>query len=65
MENNDELKEISIKICTCYDFYDTIEFKNFYLVNNLVDEKSLENILIYNITCKNLIGGKSLCIRFI
>ena len=59
MENNDELKEISIKICTCYDFYDTIEFKNFYLVNNLVDEKSLENILIYNITCKNLIGGKS------
>ena len=34
-----------------------------YLDNILIDEKSHKNILIYNISYKNLIGSKPLRIR--
>ena len=53
MENNDELKEINNKNCTCYYFDDKINTEDFNLDNNLIDEKSNENILIYNISCQS------------
>ena len=33
------------------------------LDNILIDEKSHENILVYNISCKTLIDANSLCVR--
>ena len=41
-----------------------IKIEDFNLDNILIDEKSYENILAYNISCKNLIAAKPLCIRF-
>ena len=61
---NVELKKVCIKYCTCYYFNDTIEIEDFSLDNILIDEKSNENILIYNISYKTLIGSKLLRIRF-
>ena len=56
MDNNDELKEIDIKNCTCYYFDDIIKIEDFNLDNILTDEKSYENILVYKISYKNLIA---------
>ena len=53
MESNDELKEINNKNCTCYYFDNKINTEDFNLDNNLIDEKSNENILIYNISCQS------------
>ena len=53
MESNDELKEIIIKNCACYYFDDIIKFEDFDLDNILIDERSYENILVYNISYKN------------
>ena len=39
-------------------------FEDFNLNNILIDEKSYENILGYDISYKTLIGAKPLCIRF-
>ena len=39
MESNDELKEIDIKNCTCYYFYDVIKIVDFNLNNFLIYEK--------------------------
>ena len=50
MENNDELKETNIKNRTCYYFDDIIRFEDFDLDNIFIDEKSYENILVYNIS---------------
>ena len=63
MENN-EFKKVCIKICTCYYFDDTIELEDFDLDNILIDEKLYQNILIYDISYKTLIGLKRLPIRF-
>ena len=41
MDNNDELKEVEIKNSRCYYFDDPD--------NILIDKKSPENILVYNI----------------
>ena len=49
MESNYELKEIIIKNRTCYYFDDVIKFEDFDLDNILIDEKSYENYLVYNI----------------
>ena len=43
MENN-ELKKVSIKNCTCYYFDDIIKIKDFDFGNNLLDQKSYKNI---------------------
>ena len=51
MENN-ELKKVRIKNYTCYCFDDIIKLEDFYLDNILIDEKSHENILIYDISYK-------------
>ena len=48
MESNDKLKEIDIKYRACYYFDDIIKIEDFDLNNILIDEKSYENILVYN-----------------
>ena len=48
-------KEINIKNCTCFYLDDIIKIKDFNLDNILIDEKSSENISVYNISYKNLI----------
>ena len=58
-ETNDKLKEIDIKNRTCYYFDNIIKTEDFDLENILIDEKSYENILVYNISCKSLIVAKS------
>ena len=49
MENNEKLKEVSIKNRTCYYFVDKIKFEYFYLDNILIDEEPYKNVLVYNI----------------
>ena len=63
MENN-EFKKVHIKNRTCYYFDDIIKLEDFDLDNILKDEKSHENILIYDMSYKTLIGSKPLRIRF-
>ena len=43
---------------------DLSKFEDFDIDNILIDEKSYENILIYNILYKALIGSKPFHIRF-
>ena len=47
----------------CY-FDDIIKIEDFDLDNILIDEKSYEIILVYNISYKTLIGAKPSRIRF-
>ena len=47
----------------CYHFDDLIKLENFDIDNIFIDEKSHENILIYDVLYKTLIGAKSLPIR--
>ena len=61
MDSNVKLKEINIKNRTCYYFDDIIKIEHFNLDNILIDEKSYENILVYNISDKTLIDAKPLC----
>ena len=63
MENNDELKEIDITKSTCYFVNDIIEIRDFDSHISL-NEKSYKGILVYDISCKNLIGAKPLRTRF-
>ena len=49
MESNDKLKEIDIKNRTCDYFEDITKIEDFDFENILIDEKSYENILVYNI----------------
>ena len=48
MKNN-EFQKVCIKNRTCYNFYDTIQLQDFNPDNILIDKKSHENILIYDI----------------
>ena len=52
MESNDELKEIDIKSQACYYFADVIKIEGFGFDNILLDKKSYEDILIYDISYK-------------
>ena len=63
MDSNHELKEFDIKNRKCYYFDDIIEIEDFDL-EILIDEKSYENVLVYNISYKTLIDAKLLRIRF-
>ena len=63
MENS-QLKKVSIKNHTCYYFDDIIKFENLDSDDILLDGKSYENILVYDISYKTLIGAKPLRIRF-
>ena len=64
VDSNDDLKEIDIKNCTCYYFDDIIKIEDFYLNNILIDEKSKDNILVHNISYKNLIDAEPFHIIF-
>ena len=68
MESKDELKEVGIKNCNCYYVDDIISDIDFDFDKILLHEKSYknkyENILIYDILYKTLIGAKPLRIRF-
>ena len=61
MENND-LKQVNIKNLTCYYSDDIIKIEVFDFDNILLDKKSYENILIYDVLYKTLISTKPLCI---
>ena len=50
MESNDELKEIDIKSCTCYYFDDIMRVTDIDFYKILLEQKSYENILIYDIS---------------
>ena len=52
MESNDNFKKINIKNHTFYYFDDIIKIEDFDLYNFLIDEKSYENVLVYNISDK-------------
>ena len=56
MKSNDKLKEIDIKNRTCYYFNEISKIEDLGLDNILMDEKSYENILVYNISYKSLIA---------
>ena len=59
-----QLKKIRIKNRTCYRLDDIIKIKDFDFDNILLDRKSYENTLIYDISCKILIISKPLRIIF-
>ena len=52
MESNDKFKKIDIKNCACYYFDGIVKIEDLHLDNNLIDEKSYENSLVYNISYK-------------
>ena len=64
IDKNDEVKEIDIKNRTYYYFDYIIKIGDFDIDNILIDEKSNENVLVYNILYKTLIVAKPLRIRF-
>ena len=61
MENN-EFKKVRIK--NRYYFDETVKLEDIDFVNILIEKKSYENMLIYNISYKALMGPKPLLIRF-
>ena len=63
IENNEFLKNC-IENHTCYYFDGIIKLEDFDLDNILIDKKSHENILIYNISQKILIDSTPLLNRF-
>ena len=63
MENN-EFNKVRMKKHTCYYFDDIIKLERFDLDKILIDEKSYENTLIFNILYKTLIDSKPLRTRF-
>ena len=50
MDINDKSKEIDIKNGTCFFFDDTMRVVDIDLYKMLLDEKSYESILIYDIS---------------
>ena len=61
---NHEFIKVCIKNCTCFYFDVIIKFEDFDFDNTLIDEKANENILIYNISHRTLIGPKPWRRRF-
>ena len=57
MKNN-EFKKVGIKNRTSYYFDDISKSEKFDFYNILLDERSCQNILIYEAFCKTLIGAK-------
>ena len=57
MDSKDELKEIDIKNRMGYYFDDIIKIEDLNLDDVSIDEKWYKNILIYNISHKNLIAN--------
>ena len=65
MDSKYELRKIGIKSCTYQYFVDIIKIKDADFDNILIDEKSYENVLVYNILCKTLIGANNCVLVFI
>ena len=57
MDSNNESNEIDIKNGICYYFDDIIKIEDLGLDNILIDGKSYENILGYNISYKTFIDA--------
>ena len=64
MESNKQFKEINIKNCTDSQFEDIININDIDLNNILLDEKSYENSLIYDMAYKTTFEPKLLGIIF-
>ena len=64
MESRDEIKEINIKNSTCYYFDDIMRVIDIEFSDILLNEKSYENILIYDNSYKTFMGAKPLHIWF-
>ena len=64
MKSKNELKEIDIKNCVCYYFYDIINGTKIDFSNILLGKKLYEIISVYNISYETPRGPKPLCIRF-
>ena len=56
MDHN-EFRKVCIKNRRWYYFDDIIELEDFYLGNSSIDEKSNENILIYDISYYKSLTG--------
>ena len=65
MENKNDFKKTNIKNCTFYRFGDIMKVENINVHNILLDEKSYENILVYNILYTKFIDAKPLRIGII
>ena len=50
MESNNVLKETDVENHTCHYFHEIIKIKDFNFDNILIDEKSNETILDYNMS---------------
>ena len=64
MESNNKLKETVIENGTFFCFDDIMKIEDFDFSNTLINEKSYENVLIYDISYKTLTVTKPLRIRF-
>ena len=62
--NSCEFKKNNIKNRTSYYFDGTVEVDDINADRILLDEKSYENILVYNILYKKFMDAKPLRIRF-
>ena len=64
MECKNEFKKTSIKNCSGYFFDDIMKVEEInIIINILLDNKSYENILVYNILYKKIMDAKALPIR--
>ena len=54
MEKKNEFKKVGIKNRGCCYFDNIIQIKDFQFDNILLDEKSYENILIYDVWCNSI-----------
>ena len=61
---NNEFEKVCVENRTCHYSDTASKLEDFNLDNILLDKKSHENILIFDISYKTLIGSKPLQIRF-
>ena len=64
MEIKDELTKIDIKNRTCFSFDDIMRVTDIDFIDILLDRKSNENILTFDISYKTFMGAKALPIQF-
>ena len=60
MEIKDELTKIDIKNRTCFSFDDIMRVTDIDFIDILLDRKSFENILTFDISYKTFMGAKAL-----
>ena len=62
--DHNELKKVWVKNRTCYYFDDLVKLEDVDFNNISLNKKSSENILVYDVSYKTLIGANSLRILF-